>query len=108
VVAQPCAQVKCHELSGIVQGELIMAKFMNTFTWNQDLNEEFISLIPVEQENVRKLMAQGKLLHLFLADDDSGGWAVHNGESLEEIMVVIEQMPLYKFMTVNIKKLSDT
>jgi muconolactone delta-isomerase len=85
-----------------------MAKFMNTFTWNQDLNEEFLSLIPVEQENVRKLMAQGKLLHLFLADDDSGGWAVHNGESLEEIIVVVEQMPLYKFMTVNIKKLSDT
>jgi muconolactone delta-isomerase len=84
-----------------------MAKFMNTFTWNQAPNDEFYSLVPVEQENVRKLMAQGKLLHLFLAEDNSGGWAVHNGETLEEVHAVIEQMPLHNFMTVNIKQLAD-
>ena len=59
-----------------------MAKFINTFTWNHALNDEFYSLISVEQENARKLMSQGKLLHLFLAEDDSGGWAVHDGKNL--------------------------
>lgn len=85
-----------------------MAQFMNSFTWNQAPDDEFYALLPMEQENVRRLMAQGKLLHLFLAEDNSGGWAVHSGESLEEVVVVIEQMPLRKFMTVNTKQLSDT
>ncbi len=85
-----------------------MAKFMNSFTWIQAPNDEFYSLIAEEQENVRKLMAEGKLLHLFLAEDDSGGWAVHYGESLEDVLAVIDKMPLRKFMTVNLKQLDDT
>lgn len=49
-----------------------MARFMNTFTWNQAPNDEFYSLVAAEQENARKLMAEGKLLHLFLSEDNSG------------------------------------
>lgn len=84
-----------------------MAKFMNTFTWNQSPNDEFYSLVAVEQENARKLMAEGKLLHLFLSEDNSGGWAVHNGESLEDVLAVVAEMPLRKFMNVNVKQLAD-
>ena len=84
-----------------------MANFMNAFTWNQAPNDEFNALIPVEQENVLKLMAEGKLLHLFLAEDNSGSWAVHSGESLEEVASLIETLPLRKFMNVNIKQLAD-
>jgi len=84
-----------------------MATFMNSFTWNQAPNEEFDSLMPLEQENVRKLMAEGKLLHLFVAEDNSGGWAVHSGATLEEVLALVETMPLRKFMTINIKQLAD-
>ena len=84
-----------------------MATFMNSFTWSQALNDEFYSLMPLEQENVRKLMAEGKLLHLFVAEDNSGGWAVHSGETLEEVIALVETMPLRKFMNINIKQLAD-
>jgi muconolactone delta-isomerase len=84
-----------------------MATFMNSFTWNQAPNDEFYSLMPLEQENVGKLMAEGKLLHLFIAEDNSGGWAVHSGESLEEVSALVETMPLRKFMNINIKQLAE-
>ena len=84
-----------------------MATFMNSFTWNQAPNDEFYSLMPLEQENVRKLMAEGKLLHIFVAEDNSGGWAVHSGESLEEVAALVETMPLRKFMNINIKQLAE-
>jgi muconolactone delta-isomerase len=84
-----------------------MAQFMNSFTWNQAPDDEFYSLMPLEQENVRRLMAEGKMLHLFVAEDNSGGWAVHSGESLEEVLALIETMPLRKFMNIDVKQLAD-
>ena len=84
-----------------------MATFMNSFTWNQAPNDEFYSLMPLEQENVRQLMAEGKLLHLFVAEDNSGGWAVHSGESLEEVRALVDRMPLRSFMNVDLKQLAD-
>jgi len=80
---------------------------MNSFTWNQAPNDEFFALMPLEQENVGKLMAEGKLLHLFIAEDNSGGWAVHSGETLEEVIALVETMPLRKFMNINIKQLAE-
>ena len=84
-----------------------MAQFMNSFTWNQAPNDEFFFIMPLEQENVSKLMAQGKLLHIFVAEDNSGGWAVHSDETLEEVIALVETMPLRKFMTINIKQLAE-
>ena len=54
------------------------------------------------------LAQRRKLLHLYLADDNSGGWAIPIGESLEAVLAVVEEMPLHKFMTVNIKQLAET
>lgn len=84
-----------------------MTQFMNSFTWNQAPNDEFYSLMPLEQEDVRKLMAEGKLIHIFAAEDNSGGWAVHSGETLEEVLALVETMPLRKFMNISIKQLAD-
>ena len=84
-----------------------MATFINSFTWNQAPNDEFYSLMSLEQENVRNLMAEGKLLHPFVAEDNSGGWTIHSGETLEEVLALLETMPLRKFMTINIKQLAD-
>ena len=84
-----------------------MATFMDSFTWTQPPNDEFYSLMPLEQENVGKLMADGNLLHLFIAEDNSGGWAVHSVESLEEVAALVETMPLRKFMNINIKQLAE-
>ena len=84
-----------------------MAQFMNSFTWNQAPNDEFYSLMPLEQEKVSKLMTEGKLLHIFIAEDNSGGWAVHSAESLEELLALLDTMPLHKFMNINIKQLAE-
>jgi hypothetical protein len=67
-----------------------MATFMSSFTWDQDPTDEFCALMPTEQENVRKLMAEGKLPHLFFAEDEEGGWEAHNGESPEAVQALME------------------
>ncbi len=83
-----------------------MAKFMNAFTWKQLPDAEYLSLVPAQLEWVSEMVAEGKLLHLFIAADNIQGWAVYNADSAEQIMAHLKQMPLYKFMNVNLIKLS--
>jgi muconolactone delta-isomerase len=83
-----------------------MPKFVNAFTWNQAPDAEYLSLVPAQLEWVSDMVARGMLLHLFIAADNIQGWAIYNADSVEQIMEQIKQMPLYKFMNVNLIKLS--
>ena len=84
-----------------------MAKFINAFTWNQPPNEEFASLRPAQAAKARELMEQGIIQCLFLAADNSGGWAIYNRESREDVLVILEQLPLRKYMNNNVKELQN-
>lgn len=85
-----------------------MPTFINAFTWNQAPNEEFKSLLPAQAAKAKDLLARGVIRYLFLAADNSGGWAIYSGESRDEILKTIDQLPLRKFMNVNVKELQDT
>lgn len=82
-----------------------MSKFINAFTWNQSPNEEFAALRPAQAAKARELMEQGIIQYLFLAEDNSGGWAIYNRESREEVLAILEQLPLRKYMNNNVKEL---
>lgn len=84
-----------------------MSKFINAFTWNQPPNEEFTSLRPAQAAKARELMEQGTIQYLFMAADNSGGWAIYNGGSREEVLAIIEQLPLRKYMNNNVKDLQN-
>jgi len=84
-----------------------MAKFINAFTWKQPLNEEFASLRPAQVAKARELMGQGIIQYLFLAADNSGGWAIYNGESRDEVLDVIKKLPLYNYMINNVNELQN-
>lgn len=84
-----------------------MPKFINAFTWTQPPNEEFAALRPAQAARARELMGQGVIHYLFLAADNSGGWAIYNAESREEVLGVIDQLPLRKYMNNNVKELQN-
>ena len=84
-----------------------MSKFINAFTWNQPPNEEFASLRPAQAAKAKELMEQGTIQYLFLAEDNSGGWAIYNVNSRDEVLSVLEQLPLKKFMNNNVKELQN-
>lgn len=82
-----------------------MSKFINAFTWNQPPNEEFAALRPAQAAKARELVEQGIIQYLFLAADNSGGWAIYNRESREEVLAILEQLPLRSYMNNNVKEL---
>jgi muconolactone delta-isomerase len=66
--------------------------------------------LPAEQARVLQLMQQGVLSALYVpeaAGAPDGLWAVFNGASLDEVQGVIETLPLYPYMQLQLFPLRD-
>jgi muconolactone delta-isomerase len=60
---------------------------------------------PAEQARVRELQQQGVLDALYVPDGagaPDGLWAVFNGESRDAVQRVIESLPLYPYMQLDL------
>jgi muconolactone delta-isomerase len=75
---------------------------MNQYLVDLDLplefNEEFISLIPAQREQIDELMANGIVLSYALAADRSRVWATINADSFEELQEILQTWPLIHYM----------
>lgn len=81
-------------------------QFMVDFTLPPELSDEFIDLIPYQRNVVNKYFSEGKLVNYALSLENAKLWAVFNAESEMEVMEMIIDFPLTKFMQVEICMLS--
>jgi muconolactone delta-isomerase len=81
-------------------------QYMVDFTLPDSLTEEFLGLIPSQRAKVNKLFREGKLVNYALSLDHSKIWAVLNGKSEVEVEEMIAELPLSKFMDVQISILT--
>jgi muconolactone delta-isomerase len=61
--------------------------------------------LPAEQVRVRELMQQGVLSGLYVPDGagaPDGLWAIFNGDSHDAVRRVIESLPLYPYMQLDL------
>lgn len=71
-----------------------------------DFTEEFISLIPLQRQQVSILMQSGRLASYAVSMDRTTLWMTMNAETKEEIKGLIIAMPLYQHMHIeNIQEL---
>ena len=66
--------------------------------------------LPAEQVRVRELMQHGVLSALYVPDGSGapdGLWAIFNGDSRDAVQRVIESLPLYPYMQVELIPLRD-
>lgn len=81
-------------------------QFMVDFTLPRELTDEFIDLIPYQRNVVNKYFSEGKLVNYALSLENAKLWAVFNADSEMEVMEMIVDFPLTKFMQVEICMLS--
>ena len=66
--------------------------------------------LPAEQVRVRELMQQGTLSALYVpagSGAPDGLWAIFNGDSRDAVRQVIENLPLYPYMQLELTPLRD-
>jgi muconolactone delta-isomerase len=66
--------------------------------------------LPAEQVRVRELMREGVISALYVPDGSGapdGLWAIFNGDSRDVVQHVIESLPLYPYMHLELISLRD-
>ena len=81
-------------------------QYMVDFTLPKILSEEFLRLIPHQRAKVNRLFREGKLVNYALSLDNSKMWAVINANSELDVLELITEMPLTRFMKIHISMLT--
>jgi muconolactone delta-isomerase len=83
-------------------------QFMATISLDTDRGAEVEQALPAEQVRVRELQQQGVLDALYLPEGSGAPatlWVVFNGDSRDAVQRVIENLPLYPYMQVDLTPL---
>ena len=79
---------------------------MVDFTLPNILDPKFMDLIPYQRAAVNRFLDEGKLVSYSLSLDSQKLWAVFNANSEVEVLDMIVDLPLTKFMEVEISLLT--
>ena len=82
-----------------------MNNYMIDVVLPRELNEEFISLIPRQRAHVNALMNEGIITSYALAKDRSRLWITMDAGSKEDVVKILEEFPMIKFFTLEIREL---
>ena len=83
-------------------------QFMASVSVDTARRSEVEQLLPAEQVRVRELQQQGVLDALYVPDGSgapAGLWVVFNGDSRDTVQRVIESLPLYPYMQLDLTPL---
>lgn len=81
-------------------------QYMVDFTLPKVLPEDFLRLIPHQRAKINKLFRDGKLVNYALSLDNSKIWAVINAGSELDVLQLISELPLTRFMKYQINMLT--
>lgn len=81
-------------------------QFMADFTLPEELTDEFFDLLTYQDCVVNKFLSQGKIINYALSLDNAKLWAIFSANSEIEVRAMIDQLPLTRFMDVEISLLT--
>lgn len=79
--------------------------FMVDLSLPEEISEDFLDLVPYQQAVVSQYMTQGRLLNYALSLEKAKIWAIFSAESEVEVMEMLVDFPLTKFMQIEISLL---
>lgn len=79
--------------------------FMVDLSLPEQIDEEFLNLVPFQQAMVKEYLSQGKLLNYALSIEKAKVWAIFSASSEMEVLEMLIDFPLTRFMQVEISLL---
>lgn len=79
---------------------------MVTVELPEELDEQFMSLIPEQRSVVHDLMLKGTILGYALADDHSKLWITIVAQNSNEVRRTMRQFPIYPYIKAHISELA--
>lgn len=76
--------------------------FMVDFSLPQELSHSFLELVPYQEAVISDYLSQGKLINYAMSLEKSKIWAVFSASSEVEVLEMLIDFPLTRFMQVEI------
>ncbi len=83
-----------------------MKHYLASIDLPEELNPEFLALIPDQRRHVNALMAEGLLVQYALAADRSRLWTTVCAPSEERVEEILRAFPIARFMRYTIRELA--
>lgn len=83
-----------------------MNEFMVEIKLPNDMNQEFLSLIPAQRVAVDRFMQMGKILGFSFSLESRKLWIISSVETENEVRSMISQFPIFGYITYEINKLT--
>lgn len=81
--------------------------FMVDFSLPQELSHSFLELVPYQEAVISDYLSQGKLINYAISLEKSKIWAVFSASSEVEVLEMLIDFPLTKYMQVEISLLQQ-
>lgn len=81
-------------------------QYMVDFSLPDVLTEEFLGMIPHQRAKVNRLFREGRLINYALSLENSKLWAIFSANSEMEVLEMVAELPLTKFMKVEVSMLT--
>lgn len=82
-------------------------QFMVDFTLPTELPSEFADLLPYQRAVVDRYLAEGALVNYALSLENAKLWAIFNANSEMEVLEMLSEFPLTRFMRVQVSMLTS-
>lgn len=82
-----------------------MKKYMVTFYLPDELDENFWELVKTHRAHISKLMEQEIIFSYAINQLRTIGWIVMNAESEKDVAKIIENFPIYSYLTYDMDEL---
>lgn len=80
--------------------------YMVDFTLPKELDETFVSQIPQQRSMVNRMLGAGQILNYALSLENSKLWVVFAAKSTDELMELVDSLPLTPYMKMKISELT--
>lgn len=81
--------------------------FMVDFSLPQDPTDSFLELVPFQEAVISDYLSKGKLINYAISVEKSKIWAIFSASSEVEVLEMLIDFPLTKFMEVEISLLQQ-
>lgn len=84
---------------------ITMAHFMVEMFLPEVIDLEFMKMIPAHRAYVDQLISDGKILTYTVNEERTKGWIIFDAEEAEEVLDIVQQFPINRFLTFEIHAL---
>lgn len=71
----------------------------------EEMDMDFMRMIPSHRAYINELISNQTILSYSISGDRSKGWIIFQADTAEEVLDIVQQFPIHRYITIDIHEL---